>query len=140
MHKPFDLEAALAGKPVVAEHPKLEVATKVIGIVHLPEAIFRKVAAVLSDGTALFFSGTGVGLAYDNGYTLKMEAEERTGYVNVWRNEDHGQPFIHSETHYSLQQAEAERTISCKGYKKTLIARLPFQYNFPDMTKVETNG
>lgn len=100
---------------------------EVTKIVSIPESSLRKLAVVGKGGCTFFFSEKGWGLGEALGASLVMVPEKRTGYVNVWKNEDiFG--VIHSTVHYSLEQANAERTTSCSGKKKTLLAQLTFEF------------
>lgn len=121
--KPFNLALAIAGKSVVNRDGE-----KVIRIVHVPEAKDKsyKVMVVNKNGLAYFvgedgaYFNTGVQHPAD----LFMAPITHHVWINVWKNHDRGFPFIHSTVHYSLEQAEAERTISNQGYTKELITRL----------------
>lgn len=98
--KPFDLEAALKGAPVVTKRGQ-----KVINIAYLPLAVFYgRVVAVL-DG----ISGNNV-LSYDESghvgsglYDLFMETKTRTYYVNLWDS-----PSFHYTKYDSLEAAKQD--------------------------------
>lgn len=95
----------------------------------IEDAAVRKVVAVANGGAAWFFTMAGSGLGEAIGgtlYNLQVPVV-KTGYINVWRNEDHFSP-LYATVHYSLEQANAERLTSCSGKKKVLIERKTFEY------------
>lgn len=99
---------------------------EVQSLVSVGEASYRKVVAVV-DGAAFFFGEDGMGFGEATGYSLVLKRKPRTGWVNVWKNEN---PFetLHATTHTTLEQAIAERAKSCSGNNKTLLDRFSFEY------------
>lgn len=126
--KPFNLQEALAGKPVLFKPYSESFPLEKVQSITVLEAPMRKLAVVLTNGAAFFFSEKGNGLGEALFNKLLMEVEQRTGYVNVWKNED-GYSLPYANVHYTKEAADAERTSSCSGKKKTLIEQLSFQYD-----------
>jgi len=124
--QPFNLQAALAGAPVVDGYGE-----KVTGIVQVPKGNPYQLVGVKDNGTIGTYTIEGV---YNPGdpssrANLFMATEKRTGYVNIWKNNDiFG--VVYANVHYSKEQADAERKTSCSGKGKTLLRQLPFEYEF----------
>ena len=133
MRKPFNLEEALAGKPVVTRAGyKVTQLTKFNGVTKF------SLVGVVEDGdhdeapqtwqpNGKFMHNADT----ESGCDLFMEAEEKppvleaevkppTFYVNVWKYED-GYSLPYAVFHYTLEAARAERTTSCSGHKKVLL-------------------
>lgn len=125
--KPFNLTDALAGKPVITRDGRA-----VTKLTNFQTTEFPLIGVVEGGETASFFrlDGKFFNNEADSAFDLFMKTTTRTLYVNLWKNEDHGFPFFHSSVHHSLEQANAESTISHKGYKKTLVER--FTYTFEE--------
>jgi hypothetical protein len=127
MRKPFNLEEALAGKPVVTRGGyKVSQLTKFNGITKF------SLVGVVEDGDHCgpihpqTWQPNGRFSYYgESGFDLFMEVEEEkqlpSGYVNVWKNED-GYSLPYATFHYTREAAQAERTTSCSGHKKRLVA------------------
>jgi hypothetical protein len=122
MRKPFNLEEALAGNPVVTrggrrlqQLAKFDAATKFPLVGTVEGEVDQCPQTWRLDG------------GFDNeesDFDLLMEVEEEkphvSGYVNVWKNED-GYSVPYATFHYTLEAAQAERTVSCSGHKKRLV-------------------
>ncbi len=82
--KPFNLERALAGDPVVTR-----AGVKIIRIVHLPEIIDSelKVLTVWENGEQYFYQEDGIynrHIGVEESYDLFMAPFIKTGYANIY--------------------------------------------------------
>lgn len=99
MIKPFDLQTALAGKPVVTRD-----GAPVTDITHFPKATSKFRLGAVADGQLCTY--TEEGMVYQSGspskFDLFMGTEEVTFYVNVYK---HGGKYD-AVTHTTLAGAE----------------------------------
>lgn len=125
MRKPFNLEEALAGKPVVTRSgsrlqqlAKFDAATTFLLAGTVEGEIDEEPLTWRLNGQFMHSDA-------ESGLDLFMEVEEEkqlpSGYVNVWKNED-GYSLPYATFHYTREAAQAERTTSCSGHKKRLVA------------------
>lgn len=134
MRKPFNLVLALAGHAVVNGRGNAVEHIAYFESNNSPYKIYALIKGEESEESdeVESFTAEGKYSAYERHsdsdlFMLVPDPEKRTGYVNLWKNDDvFG--ILHASVHYSLEQAEAERTTSCSGKKKTLLQRLPFEY------------
>lgn len=136
MNRPFNLSEALAGKPVVNGHGE-----KVMNITKFPVNAVYTIYGVLhanNETSVESYTAEGVFVISNPNSSSNLfmvdPVDKRTGYVNIWQNSDNYPP-VYANFHYSLEQAEAERTSSCSNKKKVLLARLSFEYTFNQDTK-----
>lgn len=135
---PFNLAEALAGKPVVNGRGESVVSfTLYPSIVSTPYVLYGLLRGADGDEVNTYTVDGDYRVSANNEVEdlfMVDPVEDRTGYINVWQNADFFSP-VYSNVHYSLEQAEAERTSSCSSKAKKLLARIPFQYTFNADTK-----
>lgn len=125
MSKPFDLQAAKAGKPI-----SLRNGIPVTFLCHVPKAVGRRVVILSSSG--LIFTTYETGLANDTLDSLQeptdlvMASEKKSGWICLWRH-----PFVMIAGCYdysttgpfvSEDVARQQRPSTLKGKKKELLA------------------
>lgn len=108
--KPFDLQAALAGAPVVTK-----TGIKVLAIAHLPQASlsFMRVYAVLEglhgNNVQSYDESGHVGSGH---FDLFMAPKRKTLYINIWKS-----PSFHYSTYETLEAAKT--AVSTRSANKT---------------------
>lgn len=115
MSRPFDLDAAVRGEPVVTRDG--EKVTELYYFKTTNET--RKLCAVI-EGNIVWFDDVGkINGAQEFGYDLFMASKTKTYYMNVYKSVCHGNYFICSYLHKSDFEAKALAN-SDKEYIKTI--------------------
>lgn len=88
--KPFNLQEALAGKPVVTRDGR-----DATHFVHYPEAVKHKVTAIVNGRIETYWATTGSWNYHDDGpsglHDLFMATTKKTGWINIYKGFN-GQP------------------------------------------------
>lgn len=135
MNKPFNLEAALSGAPVVNGHGEEVLQITRFLTTNDPYCLVGvKVDKYDDHKTIETFTVDGVfSLANPDGGLSNLQMAELKpekkgeGIINVWQNTDGFSP-AYANVHPTKESADAERTVSCSGKPKTLLAQVPFEY------------
>ena len=112
--KPFSLEQALAGTPVITRD-----GVKVIRLIELPEAKPKsKLVVVLEDGETATFNEAGRYYSMrDSSLDLFMAPTKKEGYINIYKDEHH--VAVNSTFAYRTKE-EAEAASDWSGYIATI--------------------
>lgn len=121
--KPFNLAEALAGKPVVNGY-----GSPIVSVTHIPAGKTYQLVGVDSVGQITTYTIEGMfnSCEPDSQANLFMAPVEKRVWLNIWLNDDHGVPFIHTGAHDSLLAAIAagQTTRTLSGNKKKLLQRI----------------
>lgn len=111
--KPFNLEEALAGKPVI--HSRTE--TPIHNLTRIGDVLAFQ---VIGYGQSIFTSDLSGRNVYDHQELLGMASQEKTVYVNLWQS-----PSFHYTVYSSLEEAKASKGASYTGCTYSKLNKEP---------------